>query len=54
MEKKELRRLSKEKLVDLLRMYGEDSASTLMPREELVEMLINYDDVVHDLFPHDI
>ena len=53
MNKKELRKLSKAELLDLLRMYGDESASASMLKEDLIESLINYDNVIHDLYPND-
>lgn len=52
MNKKELRKLSKAELLDLLRMYGDEEASTSMLKKELIERLIDYDDVIYDLFPN--
>ena len=49
MNKKELRKLSKSELLDLLRMYGDESASASMLKEDLIEN----DDVIHDLYPND-
>ena len=53
MNKKELRKLSKSELLDLLRMYGDKPASASMLKEDLIESLINYEDVINDLFPND-
>ena len=53
MNKKELRKLSKAELLDLLRMHGDESASASMLKDDLIESLINYEDVINDLFPND-
>lgn len=53
MNRKDLRKLTKAELVDLLRMYGDDTASVLMSKKDLIDDLINYDETIHDLYPND-
>ena len=52
MRKKELSNMSKEELVEILRTYGDDEASTSMRKSDLIESLINYEDAIEDLFPN--
>ena len=52
MTKKELRKLTKEQLVQLLREYGDNDASVTMKKEDLIQNLIDYSDIIEDLFPN--
>ena len=52
MNRKDLRKLSKAELVDLLRMYGDDTASVSMSKNDLIDDLINYNETIHELYPN--
>ena len=52
MNRKDLRKLTKAELVDLLRMYGDDTASVSMSKNDLIDDLINYNETIHELYPN--
>ena len=52
MNRKDLRKLTKAELVDLLHMYGDDTASVSMSKNDLIDDLINYNETIHELYPN--
>lgn len=54
MDKAILKKMSKDALIKLLREeYGDNDVSKEMSKAELINTILNYADVLKELFPHE-